>query len=302
MGGPVFRRLGAGRLHLQHGPIDLIVTADGGAAGVERAFGAAIVAFEPVLETLVAELAVLKAPLRGDRPPSVAGPVARRMIEACWPYRAVYITPMAAVAGAVAEQVLRAMVGAAKLERAIVNNGGDIALYLAPGAGATVGVVERPDKPHMAGTFVVEHASPVRGVATSGWRGRSQSLGIADAVTVLARSAPEADAAATIIANAVDVAHPAVRRLPASAVKDDSDLGDLPVTVDVGALPPEAISEALDHGAAEARRLLSCGLIEGAVLLLTGELRVIGGLRGSGPLSAVAASAAAPLSWRQDKS
>ena len=42
--------------------------------------------------------------------------------------------------------------------------------------------------------------SPVRGVATSGWRGRSHSLGIADSVTVLAATAAMADAAATVIA------------------------------------------------------------------------------------------------------
>ena len=51
----------------------------------------------------------------------------------------------------------------------------------------------------------------MRGIATSGWRGRSFSLGIADAVTVLAATAAEADAAATVIANAVDLpGHPAI--------------------------------------------------------------------------------------------
>ena len=34
---------------------------------------------------------------------------------------------------------------------------------------------------------------PHRGVATSGWRGRSHSLGIADSVTVVARNAAAAD-------------------------------------------------------------------------------------------------------------
>ena len=67
----------------------------------------------------------------------------------------------------------------------------------------------------------------MRGVATSGWRGRSFSLGIADAVTVLAATAAAADAAATIIANAVDLpGHPAIARRPASELEDDSDLGD----------------------------------------------------------------------------
>ena len=65
--------------------------------------------------------------------PYVCGPVARRMVDAVWPYRDVFITPMAAVAGAVAEHVLALMVEAAPLRRAIVNNGGDIAIHLAEG-------------------------------------------------------------------------------------------------------------------------------------------------------------------------
>ena len=53
------------------------------------------------------------------------------MHAAVLPYAAEhFITPMAAVAGAVAEEVLGAMMRAAELERAYVNNGGDIALHL----------------------------------------------------------------------------------------------------------------------------------------------------------------------------
>jgi ApbE superfamily uncharacterized protein (UPF0280 family) len=71
-------------------------------------------------------------------------------------------------------------------------------------------------------------------VATSGWRckgkgGRSFSFGIADAVTVLAGSAAAADAAATVIANAVDLpGHGAITRRPASAIDPDSDLATVP--------------------------------------------------------------------------
>ena len=67
---------------------------------------------------------------------------------------------------------------------------------------------------------------PARGIATSGRHGRSFSLGIADAVTVLARTASQADAAATVIANAVDLpGHPAIVRCPAQDLQPDSDLG-----------------------------------------------------------------------------
>src|SRR5690606_39975170 len=93
----------------------------------------------------------------------------------------------------------------------------------------------------------------VRGVATSGWRGRSFSLGIADAVTVLARTGAEADAAATIVANAVDLpAHPAIERQPACLLQPDSDLGERLVTTSVGPLSPLEIAQALDKGLAVA--------------------------------------------------
>jgi hypothetical protein len=132
------------------------------------------------------------------------------------------------------------------------------------------------------GFATINFAAPVRGIATSGRGGRSLSLGIADSVTVLARTGAEADAAATVVGNAVNVDSPAVRRLPASQVKDDSDLGEIPVTVEVGPLSDAEIARALDRGAAEAERLLAAGLIHGALLRLRGRQRVIGGAR---PLS-----------------
>jgi ApbE superfamily uncharacterized protein (UPF0280 family) len=128
------------------------------------------------------------------------------------------------------------------------------------------------------GTFELDAALPIRGVATSGWRGRSWSLGIADSVTVLARDAASADAAATMIANAVNVDHPAIERAPASSVDDNSDLGDRLVTVDVGALDRDAIESALTQGAAKASSLVERGIVWGAALVLQGHVRVAGGL------------------------
>src|SRR5207302_3045389 len=159
-------------------------------------------------------------------------------VAAARPYAEEWFMPrMGAVAGAVAEEILAAMTSAAKLSRAYVNDGGDIALHLSPGEQFVVGMVERPDRPSLLGTTTVHSTDAVRGVATSGWRGRSFSLGIADAVTVLAESAAAADAAATVIANAVDLpGHPAITRVPACELAPDSDLGTRLVTQDVGEL------------------------------------------------------------------
>jgi uncharacterized protein len=206
------------------------------------------------------------------------------MRAACLPFQARFITPMAAVAGAVADEIIAAMGTAVR--KAYVNNGGDIALHLAPGERLNVGLVADPDRATrhghrvpLDGTFEIDASLPVRGVATSGWRGRSWSLGIADSVTVLAASGAAADAAATMIANAVDVASPAVERRRACDVDDDSDLGARLVTVGVGALPDGAVETALANGAALAGQLAEGGLIWGAVLALRGRYRVAGGVR-----------------------
>jgi hypothetical protein len=264
------------RLHLQDGPIDLIVEAKGEAADIRAAYAAAARRFTGLLDELCAELTELRRaadPLRCQ----LEGVVARRMHAAVAHYAAdCFITPMAAVAGAVAEEILGAMVAAARLERAYVNNGGDIALYLEHGEHFTVGLMDRPDRHGVMRTMTVDADDPTRGVATSGRHGRSFSLGIADAVTVLARTAAQADAAATIIANAVDLpGHHAIVRCPANDLQPDSDLGARLVTRDVGELSRGESRGALEAGATCARKLLTAGLIDRAALRLFGETTVV---------------------------
>jgi ApbE superfamily uncharacterized protein (UPF0280 family) len=265
------------RLHLQDGPIDLIVEAKGPEGQVEAAYAAAARRFSGLLDELCAELSELRT-AADPAQCRLKGVVARRMHAAVAPFAAGYfITPMAAVAGSVAEEILAAMLGATQLDRAYVNNGGDIALHLTAGERFAVGLMDRPDRHGLMQTMTVDAGDSTRGVATSGRHGRSFSLGIADAVTVLAKTASQADAAATIIANAVDLpGHPAIVRCPANELQPDSDLGARLVTRDVGELSADEIEAALEAGAACARRVLAAGLIEGAALRLLGETVVVG--------------------------
>ena len=274
---PQIRLLADGRrLHLQDGPIDLIVEARGSKTDIRAAYDAAAQRFTGLLDELCGELAELRK-AADPRRCLLQGVVARRMHAAVAPYAAdSFITPMAAVAGSVAEEILSAMLRQAQLARAYVNNGGDIALHLADGEHFTVGLVDRPDQAGLLRTMTIDAGDPTRGVATSGRHGRSFSLGIADAVTVLARTASQADAAATIIANAVDLPdHPAIIRCPAHDLQPDSDLGARLVTRDVGELSSGEIEDALEAGTASARQLLAAGLIDGAALSLHGEMRVV---------------------------
>lgn len=269
------------RLHLQHGPIDLIVEAFGARGEVERAYAQAVDAFPDVLPQLVRELPVLRTPL-GAMPPAVDGPVARRMVAACWPYRESFITPMAAVAGSVADHLLARMVRGVVVQRAYVNDGGDIAICLAPGETLTCGVAHDLASPAIAGTIALTADMPVRGVATSGRAckgrgGRSFSFGIADAVTVLAADAATADAAATMVANAVDLpGHAAITRVPACEVDPDSDLGTRLVTFDLAELDRADVDRALRAGVAKAERLRQTGHIYGAVLVLQRRFATVG--------------------------
>ena len=265
------------RLHLQDGPIDLIIGADGAEADIGAAYRAAAERFTGLLDELCLELPELRRAADPDHC-ALTGVVARRMHAAVAPFaREMFITPMAAVAGAVAEEIAGAMRGAATLTRAYVNNGGDIALHLQDAATFSVGMMDRPDRAGVMRMMTLRAADAIGGVATSGRHGRSFSLGIADAVTVLARSAAQADAAATVIANAVDLPdHPVVVRRPACELQPDSDLGHRLVTCEVGALCDIEIAAALAAGERCAQALLSQGLIEGAVLQLSGGIRIVG--------------------------
>ncbi|RWN45333.1 MAG: UPF0280 family protein [Mesorhizobium sp.] len=270
------------RLHLNHGPIDLIVEVFGETDECRRAYEQAVARFQTILMELVEELPELRLPAFFLAPRSFAGPTARRMEAAVMPLAECFITPMAAVAGSVADEMLAALLAGRKLERAYVNNGGDCAIHI--GRGKSMGLAVAGTGNGMADRITIRAEDGVRGVATSGWRGRSFSLGIADAVTVLARTGAEADAAATLIANAVDLpGNPAIKRIPAHELSPDSDLGARLVTHGVGTLALGEVARALDNGLGVAEDFRRRGLIAASALFLGGEIRISGSVALAAP-------------------
>ena len=259
------------RLHIQHGPTDLVIDAD----GPDRLalFETAVGCMSYVLSGLAEELPQLRAPWDAGHPPS--GPVAIHMHAACVLARDRFVTPMAAVAGAIADHVLAAILAsphAGTATKISVNNGGDIAFWTGPGA-VTRAAIAGPE----SGGLVLRGPTPWRGMATSGQGGRSLSPGIADSVTVLADCAATADVAATLVAGAVDCPRAAgIERVPARDLDSDSDLGDRLVTVAVPQLGPAQIDSALAAGGDLARQMTTGGQIAGAVLELQGRIAVIG--------------------------
>ncbi|MFK7890052.1 MAG: UPF0280 family protein [Granulosicoccus sp.] len=271
-------------LHLQHGPIDLLVSAVGSASSVKTAYHQARQAFDDVLTTLAKELPVLRRAISclAKERQGVSGPVARRMLQAVSPYSADFVTPMAAVAGAVADYVKDAAVLDNPSPRLLVNNGGDIAIYLASGQSCRLGVCNDPSTRSGDSILQLRHVDGVGGVATSGWKGRSHSFGIADAVTVLARDAASADVAATVIANTVDLpGSNRVHRTPANDLQPDTDLGNRLVTVRVDSLSSVEIEMALARGATQAKQLQQQNLIHSASIHLQGSTFVLKGVTGA---------------------
>ncbi len=278
---PTLQELSQGRRYFQHGPIDIIAYAEGDAASVARAHEAAWYRFGQILPELVCELTELRRPVLC--PVALKGPIAQLMWQACKDClieadSEAFLTPMAAVAGSVAQD-LSACYQVPGIRRAWLNNGGDIALYLTENTGVSVGLfadLARFDETQLVAgvqtdaVFEVRHGMGIAGIATSGWRGRSFSLGIADSVTVFAASASQADAAATVIANAVNVVDARIGREPAATLKDDSDLGQRLVTVAVPELSQEQVRSALEAGLKKAHTLRQNGLICASVLSCQG--------------------------------
>ena len=250
------------RLFLQHGPIDIVVEAIG--KDKYLAYEKVKTYFKTLLSDLVLELELLKKEVRYDR--QFTNQIAQKMQQATQEFHPDFITPMAAVAGSVADSVLEVLTSGFILEKAYVNNGGDVSFYLKKGQSMKSSLASMPN------TFTkIKYEDKSRGVATSGWRGRSFSLGIADSVTVLANNAAMADAAATMIANSVDLKdHHLIKKKYAQYLNDSSDLFGQMVTTEVGKLSQKDIIKAINNGHNKAKMYLGNNLINSALIQLCG--------------------------------
>ncbi|MGH1492112.1 MAG: UPF0280 family protein [Acidimicrobiales bacterium] len=269
--GPQISELADGRIHVNHGPIDLLITID--ASSVRRA--AATNALRDVCHGLLDGLVMDLDRLRSEDQSGwiASGPTAKRMVDAAAAVSDLgFVTPMAAVAGSVAETVCDALWSGPSsphgLDRVIVNNGGDIAFALADGATLDVALADVMTG-ELSRTVRVGSNDPVRGIATSGRHGRSFTLGIADSVTVLAETASVADVAATVIASTVDLPGSArVTRSEASDIDASSDLGDRKVVTEVLPLSRDEEQQALQPGLELAETLRARSTIVAAFLKL----------------------------------
>lgn len=176
-------------------------------------------------------------------------------------------TPMAVVAGVISDMVKNEVIknGA---KTVIVNNGGDIAIEIEEGHNLKVGIIKDLTTRECNHIIRLSSSSKIKGIATSGFGGRSLSKGVADAVTVFASNCSLADAAATSIANATYCASSEIKRCKAEELDYQSDLKGFLVTCYVGTLDKASINKAINNGLKRAKQLFNEGMIYGSVIYL----------------------------------
>ena len=184
------------------------------------------------------------------------------------------LTPMAAVAGTIADGVADFLFSRG-MTKVIVNNGGDIAVrFMAPNR-VRVGLRERVDRQeffHAVSLRVpFEKEGAAFGIATSGLGGRSLTCGIASAATIIAKTASLADAAATAVANVSFVKSPGVIRRSAETIDPQTDIPGTMVTVNVKGLDQKTRVKAVSQSLELAERFVEKGIILGAFVVVDGE-------------------------------
>jgi ApbE superfamily uncharacterized protein (UPF0280 family) len=199
----------------------------------------------------------------------IHAPLPSKMIESVLAVGDEDLTPMAAVAGTIADGVAD-FLARRGMTKVVVDNGGDVAIRLQGDDPVTVGVKADLDETDISRIISLGPERSSWGVATSGLGGRSLTRGVASAATVVAATASLADAAATAVANASHVEDPEVVRRPAEEVDPYTDIAGLPVTVRAGLLREEKKTEALTRAMGRAQELIEKNVILGAFVAVKG--------------------------------
>ena len=270
--------LDKGRVMAEYGPMQLVISAVvGEVPQVEECVRAAKESF-CYLGQVAKQLKRLSLPWHRISN-SIEGRVASDMVAASRAVGDRDLTPMAAVAGAIADAVADFLL-ARGMSRVVVSNGGDVAVRLAVDCSVQVGIGININRTRYGNlpTLVLDSSRPRWGVASSGLGGRSMTKGIASIVTVVSDTAARADAAATAVANATYVEDPEIKRVRAEALDPNTDIPGQLVTLKVGRISNEKIGSALRRGKARAYDLIEEGVISGALIVVKDRLEAIGTL------------------------
>lgn len=274
--------IGEGLVLVDHGPVTMTLEAklngfpftEGAIAGAEKAI--------EVFNYLAVYLEIIRKPISEIKDiPYHAPEAVKKMVNSVRMLNEPDFTPLAAVAGTVSDLAVEE-ISKYGSDFAMANNGGDIAWKVSEKGrksirAALISDIKIGNKTH---SLEIKSFREIRGIATSGMGGRSLTRGIASAVTVLAENSSMADAAATSIANACICDDPAIIQCLAEELDYGTDIKGLLVTKSVANLKEESVSAAILSGKKRAEDLIGCGMIQGAVIFVSGEMAVV---RGSDP-------------------
>ena len=254
----MFSKIIEERLYLEYGPTNLVVEAFH--KDKQKIYNYIIENIGEMLSQLSLELAKLRENTKENT--RFKSEIAKKMNDSTKIFLPRFITPLASVAGAISETLLDKVLSKFNLKKIFINNGGDVAIFLKK---------KQTLKFLVATTnnflITLEGDGCKYGVATSGWKGRSFSMGIADSVTTIARSSSIADAAATIIANDTNIEnHKNIKKQKANKIDEYSDLKNKLITTSVGELSENDIKEALKKGTITAKKLIEKKIILTALL------------------------------------
>ena len=260
--------LAGGAVMIECGPMRLVIDARvGKVAQPQQALRAADEAVR-FLEGVATARPFLGRDYRGFTP-QITDPLALKMVASIQAVGDEDLTPMAAVAGTIADAVADFLFERG-MTRVLVDNGGDVAIRCCDGDPVAVGIRPNVESERIAQVMVLGPERTAWGIATSGLGGRSLTRGVLEAATVIAVDASMADAAATAIANASHVEDAAVVSKPAEAIDPHTDIGGLEVTVRVGPLTEGTKRQAVDQAMRRAEQLTDNRLILGAFVACQG--------------------------------
>ena len=196
--------------------------------------------------------------------------VPKKMVEAAKAIDEASLTPMAAVAGSVADGI-KEFLRNEGLDLASVNNGGDISIFNKKGRGLKIDIGDINTGERSPYILNIEQLIDF-GLATSGFGGRSFTLGLADIVTVIAATGAVADAAATFICNCTNIDSDQVIRQKASEIDPLTDIPDDNITMRIGKLNEVDILNALENGLDIAANIKNKKHIYDAIIKFQGHM------------------------------
>jgi len=254
-----------GKVLVEYGPVFMVIEAYSSGAPITKAALAGGKKAVQLLDELSGHLEVARKPAPLVEPNEAYPQVLNLMISKVKVLRDEEYTPMAAVAGAFSDLVKQEVTEKGG-RTVIVNNGGDISLEIEEGRSIKAGIIRDLATGECSHTLEVTSFSGIKGIATSGFGGRSLTKGVASAVSTFSNSCALADVAATAIANATYVDNSQVDRCKAEELDYHTDLTGQLVTNWVGELDEKAKEAALTRGFQRAQELYKESIINGVAI------------------------------------